>query len=172
MEKGLYKFYKELPSWAKGVLAISAVAGVGLIGWKIYRAVNPSDEEKKNALLLKDIDSEIARLRKKGIKQSYADSQYKTFADSCWEGMKYCVGDNYGNVEDILKSMKNDLDVLLLQKAYGERQLYCFGIPAGSKKELFQAVKSELGNEWGGVTGYRVNSINSNWKDKGITYQI
>jgi hypothetical protein len=66
----------------------------------------------------------------------------------------------------------NELDVAKLIKAFGTRQNYVFGLPAGSSMDLLTFVQDELGNEYGGLTSYRVSSINADWKKKGISYQI
>ena len=69
--------------------------------------------------------------------QSFPDSQYGLFANQVYDGIAYCVGDDYDSVEDTLKRMNNNLDVALLIKAYGFRQRYCFGIPAEGIMDLF-----------------------------------
>jgi hypothetical protein len=107
----------------------------------------------------------------KGLKATYPDSNYIGFASTIYEGMRYCVGDDYGTVETTLKKMKNDIDVAKLIKAFGMRQDYCVGIPESAPKDLFQFVQSELGNELM-VTNYRIKRINEDWKKKGITYQL
>ena len=86
--------------------------------------------------------------------------------------MKYCVGDDYGSVRDTLMKLKNDLDVNLVVKAFGQRQGYCFGIPAGEPKDLFTFVRSELGSEYGGITSYKMDAINKDWAKKGIKYKF
>lgn len=164
-------YYTDLPSWAKGVVVVGGLLIVYAVGKKVIGIVLPSAQKLRNQQLAKDITSEIARLRKTKT-QSFSDSQYKTFANTCYEGMRFCAGDAYGDVEETMKRMQNDLDVALLIQAYGFRQRYCFGIPASSAEDILTTVKAELGNEWGGITNYRVDNINNNWARKGITYRI
>lgn len=161
-----------LPTWAKGVIAVGGVTVVFIIGRKLYKVVFPSSSEKKNRELVQDINSEINNASNQGQKPSYQDSNYVTFANTIYNSMRYCAGDDYGTVELNMKKMKNDLDVAKLIKAFGTRQDYCFGIPVGSPMDLFTYVQKELGNDWGGLTNYRVQNINSNWKSKGIKYQL
>jgi hypothetical protein len=108
----------------------------------------------------------------KGLSPTYPDSQYNLTANQIYDGMRYAAGDDYGSVETNLKKMNNNLDVAMLVKAFGFRQDYLFGIPEGEPKDLFTFVKSELGNEYFGITSYRLKNINANWKGKGITYII
>lgn len=172
MSNKVFQYYKDLPSWAKGVVVVGGAFAVFMIGSRIYKTVFPSESEKKNKELAKNVDSEIAGLSKNGLKPSYADSNYNTFANTIYNSMRFAVGDDYGTVETTLKKMKNDLDVAKLVKAFGQRQDYAFGIPVGSNMDLFTYVQKELGNEWGGLTNYRVRNINGDWKKKGINYQL
>ena len=92
-------------------------------------------------------------------------------AETIHASIRICAGDDYDTAEKTLKKMKNDLDVALLIRAFGKRQDYCFGIPT-AEMNLFPYIRKELGAEWAGLTSYRVDRINSDWKKKGITYQI
>lgn len=172
MENTLYKYYKDLPPWAKGVVVVGGTAIVIMVGSRIYRNLFPTDAQKKNKELAKNVDSEIIALSRNGIKPSFSDSNYNTFANTIYNGMRFAVGDDYSTVTDTLMKMKNDLDVAKLVKAFGQRQNFAFGIPVGSPMDLMTFVQNELGNEFGGLTNYRVKRINEDWKKKGINYQI
>lgn len=167
-----YQYYKDLPQWAKGVVVVGGAVVVYLVGSRVYRAVFPTEAQRKNRELEKNIDDEISKLQGNGKKASFSDSNYNTFANTIYNSMRYAVGDDYGTVELTLKSMKNDLDVAKLIKAFGVKQDYFFGLPAGDKMDLFTYIQKELGNEYGGLTNYRVKRINEDWSKKGISYKI
>ena len=167
----VYQYYKELPPWAKGVVVVGGAVALFFVGKKLYTIVFPSAEAKRNAELNRNIDTEIARLQRTQ-KATFPDSSYNTMANTIYNSMRFAVGDDYGTVQDTLKKMKNDLDVAKLIKAFGTRQDYAFGIPVGDKMDLLTYVKKELGNEWGGLTAYRVTDINKDWAAKKISYTI
>jgi hypothetical protein len=159
----------DLPQWAKGIIAIALLGGVAVVSYMVYKKIKKEKDDKEQK---RNIANEIEEAIKKGLKKSFADSQYVSKANQIYEGMKYGIGDDYGSVRDILKTMKNDLDVLSIMKAFGKRQAYVFGIPQGEPKDLFTFVRAELGNEYGGITSYKMDAINKDWSAKGIKYKF
>ena len=174
MQQGgkVYQYYKDLPSWAKGVSVVGVLLVGFIVGRKIYMTIVKSQQEKRNREYLRDVDSDISKNQQSGVKPSFSDSNYMSFANTIYNSMRYCVGDDYGSVESTMKKMNNDLDVAKLIKAFGVRQDYCFGIPSGDPMDLFTYVRKELGNDYAGITDYRVKHIMDDWANKGITYKI
>ena len=172
MPNGVYKFYKELPPWAKGVVVVGGGLVLFMVGKRVYKSVFPSESDKRNRQLFNDVGKEIIKYQNSGQSASFPDSQFETFANTIYNSMRFAAGDDYATVELTLKKMKNNLDVAKLLKAFGKRQDYFFGIPTGDPMDLFTYVQKELGNDFAGLTNYRVRNINADWKRKGITYQI
>lgn len=109
---------------------------------------------------------DVTRFRNSGFQQTFPNSEYNSIADSAYEGMRYsAVADDYKMVVEALTKMRNNLDVALLIVAYGTRQEYNFGIPAGQPKNLFQQVADDLSET-------RRKEINTDWNNKQITYQV
>ena len=170
-KSAVLKYYEDLPSWAKGAVVVGGLLIVYVVGKRVIRFVFPSADQQRNQQLAKDIAKEIAALKRIHT-PTFAESQYNIFANNIFEGVRYCVGDDYGAVESTMKKMMNDLDVALLIQAYGFRQRSCFGLDFQPIYDLFSTVKAELGNEWGGLTNYRIDNINNNWASKGIKYRL
>lgn len=150
-----------------------ALIGVGLFaGYKIVSSFFKSGSEQLTSSVLSTNEDDIKKFAKQGFKPSFEISQYPMFANIIYESTKYGIGDSYGTAVDTLKQLQNNLDVALLIKAYGTKQNYVFGIPTGEKRDLFTNIQVELGNEYGGITSYRINQINNDWTSKGIKYKL
>jgi hypothetical protein len=149
------------------------VIGAGIfLGYKLVSKLFTTGSEQLTQNVLNTNEDDIKKFAKQGMIPSFEISQYPIFANIIYESTKYGIGDAYGTVVDTLKQLKNNLDVALLIKAYGTKQNYVFGIPTGEKRDLFTNIQAELGNEYGGLTGYRITQINNNWLSKGITYKL
>ena len=163
---------KSINGYIRGGMWVATGLVVFILGKKAYKAIFPSADEKAAKLTGKNLDQVISDSKNSGVTQTFTNANYDSFANTLYESMRYAVGDDYAKVEEIMKKMQNDLDVALIVKSFGKRQNYMFGIPKGEPMDLFTFINSELGNEFLGVTSYRVKNINADWKKKGITFQI
>jgi hypothetical protein len=164
----LKKNYNSLPAPIQYTLIGGSIFLAYLL-YKKFTSTETTTEQAQNDLK-KELEKEKIRLANQ--KLTFPIPQYKLFANSLYENMRYSIGDNYGAVVSTMQKMMNDKDVVQLINDYGNRQTYVFGIPAGQPKDLFSTIKSELGDAWGGITGYQVDKINNNWQTKKITYRI
>ena len=107
--------FNNLPQWSKGIIAVSAIVAVGLVGFVIYKNFKPRTKEEKE--LDKDEDIFISQ----GQKPSFPKSQYRAFADTIQqENLSFNTDEE--KIYDIFKQMKNDLDIVMLIQAFGERR--------------------------------------------------
>ena len=163
----LLQKYNKLPK----TIQYTILGGSGIVLYLLYKKIfnNERDQGETYEEILKRLKEEKDKSTQK---LSYPQSQYLLYANTIHESLKYAVGDNYGAVVNILTSMQNDLDVITLITAYGQRQLYFFGLPTGEPLDLFSAIRKELGDEYGGLTSYRITKINNDWQKKNIKYKI
>jgi hypothetical protein len=157
-------YYKELPSWAKGVVVVGGLVVVYIVGNKIYSALKPKPIEDIN------IQNDINELSKK-MKQTYFDSAYDGYAKTIYEAMRTSLSNDSGTIKDMALLMKNDLDVAKLYKAFGTRTTFVFGVPSDSYT-LFGAMRKGIELDAFGVFSWRIGSINKDWESKGITYRL
>lgn len=145
----IYKYWKDLPGWAKGIIITAGIFGT-------YRAVRwisvklKKDEQKET---IKSASSEVKNLYKQGIRVSYPDAQFEVFAETLREAFDGW-GTSEGAVYSVFAKMKNDADVYKLIEVYGTRGYYgtmenffggLFG-DANVHRTLPAAISSELGS--------------------------
>lgn len=110
-----------LPTYAKGIIAVFLVGAGGFAVWKGYKYIvkimDTSGERAENS----ETKDQISKLKKDGMKPSYSDAQYAQWANQLKEAFAGC-GTSNGTWANIYGKLKNDLDVLLLNKAYGTRK--------------------------------------------------
>ncbi len=166
MEKnGLYKFYTELPTWAKGVIGVAVVGGIALITYGIYNKVHKSQSEKDAEESLKDSNKDIKELLKYQ-KPSYLPTQYGAFSDSLYEAMNG-IGTDEDTIFSVFGKMKNTLDVLLTIQAFGIREYTDDRVFIFNTKpmNLIQWISVELNED-------DRNELNKILSSKGIKFQF
>jgi hypothetical protein len=174
MEKGFYKYYTELPPWAKGVVIVGAGLVVYMVGSKLYRKIIPTQTTKDAKNELNVIDVEIKNNAKNGIKASYPDSQYVAWVRNIVDAISGCDYSailiwsfGFQKVYDIFDKLKNDTDYLLLQKTFGIRTI-SKGVLCGGNYEnvsFSQAMSKQFNN-------VEINLLNTRLKSKGISYRL
>ena len=114
--------FNALPGWAKGAIAVIGTGVTVLIGYGIYSAVkgrikNAGDYKEQN-----EVKDDIKELAAQGVKPSFYDSQYATWASQLVKAFE-----GYGLDESVVYrvfvNMKNDADVLKLINVYGIREI-------------------------------------------------
>jgi hypothetical protein len=180
-----YSFYKDLPSWAKGVFVI----GVGLVGYivlnKVYKGIKGVADKSKEGKTTRDIQQELKDLQNQGVRKNFADSQYKAWADIIEQQFDGCdfkqnvfdmsdpllgwAGSFSGSgklVAGIFNQLKNNTDFAALVAAYGVRTYDQCGIWTGNVTgNLYKAISDELDE------GER-RELNKKLATKGITYKV
>jgi hypothetical protein len=155
------KSFLGLPSWAKGVVAIAVV---GVVGYAIYKVTQKiGDVEEADKKEDRDIVSEIEKESKKKP-ASYADSQYKTFANTI-ETAGFDTGTDEEAIYSTFRKLKNNTDYLKLLNAWGtpNRKVYEWGV--GRNMTLPQFIHWEMNDS-------EVRKVNQILASKGITYRV
>ena len=155
------KSFLGLPPWAKGIVA---VAVVGALGYAVYKLTQKfGGQEEQDNKEDKDVVSEIEKESKKKP-PSYADSQYKTFANTI-ETAGFDLGTDEAAIYSTFRKLKNNTDYLKLLNAWGKpnRIVYEWGV--GRKLTLPQYLRWEMSDS-------EVKKVNDILQSKGITYRV
>lgn len=158
-----YKVYTQMPGWAKGLVVVGGLVGVGLVVRYIIKKANQAKDLEKARATLKTVDNQIATLQA-SVKASYSLAQYQSWADaieSCFQGWGTCNGDSF------FKNMKNDLDIYLLIQAFGIRTIKSgtWNPTPDFTGNLPMAVRDEYDT-------IEMAMLNGTLKKNGLTYQF
>lgn len=120
---------------------ISGVLGLVIVGRKIYKSYQAN---KNTNAYNTAVQSETEKLIQSGQKLSYPESNYFVFADQLVSAMQY-TGTYFSEIYGVFMKMKNDLDILQLNKAFGKRDIYFWGFTYNYT--LPQALRDELSDD-------------------------
>ena len=154
-------FWSELPGVAK-----VAIIGGALVGIYIsYKAINRAIEVSKEKKGLNTEKDELKQLNNQGIKQSFPDSMYITWADTLKKNLNGCTNDPL-LIIGVITKMKNDADWLKLVEAFGTTQV------EGCMLASNRTVSLQAALNWKLDTVY-VKMLNDQWfKAKGSKYRL
>lgn len=155
-----------LPPWAKGVVAVAIILGVGFATYKIVKGASERKKGKTSKEEEKETNKELDDLIKAGKGPTLSKSQMSQFANQLFTAM-----DGYGTDEDsvirIFGNVKNDADVYGVVTAYGVRELSSgkFNPEPNKKGTLGESLSSELSSYW-------LGALNKLMTTKGIKRQF
>lgn len=159
------KTFSGLPDWAKGVIAVTVVAGIGYGIYKVskFKAKTKTQEGAKDQV--KTETTELAQSQKTKP-ATLTKSQAESIANACHVAM-----DGFGTDEDQLvaqlKKIKNNSDFLLVSTSYGVKTVSSGHLNPEPDfvGTLSGALHNELKQSW-------LDKINKDLKTKGIKYSF
>ena len=181
--KGALKIYEDLPGWARGVVVVGGLVVTYMIGNTIYKKINAAKAAADQQNKLNQTKTDLNTKMQQGQQSGFSNTQYINWADEIATSFNGChldivplptqLGDtlawsNQGiAVREILKLLKNDVDYLQLQNAFGIRTLTKSWICGGDVPSLSlpSAIKYQLNK-------YEIAALNDILSKKGITYKF
>ena len=146
----------------KNIIVLGSIGLVAGTFFGVRNIIKRRKEQKAEKDYIAQIKDEQASFQQSGEKLSYPPSNYKQFADQLEQAMQY-TGTYFNVIFDVMKQMKNNLDVIQLVKAFGTREIYFWGFTY--KFTLPEALRDELDPS-------DVAKINALFKSKKIQYRF
>ena len=117
-----YKYYKELPDWAQGVV----IVGGGLIVWfgvanPIRKLIIKKLDQEKEQRETKAAGHELNKLKRQGVSPTITKAQAESFSNTLRIAFSDC-GTNEQAVYNVMEQMNNEADIYLLIDTYGIRE--------------------------------------------------
>lgn len=141
--------FSSMPGWAKGVIAIGILAGVGFVAYKVIKGINERNKHKGSKKEDNAVNNDLDKLISAGQGPTMSQSQMIGFANQLFQAM-----DGYGTNEEsiisIFNKVKNDADVLGIIKSYGIKDLSSgkFNPEPNLKGTLREHLSAELSQYW------------------------
>jgi len=168
MANNVYSYYKELPSWAKGVVVIGGIAIVYFTSKQLISRIKGQSEEKKMRESIITQESELKNKLDTGLRLSYPDSQYQSWATQIASEFAGCdpANSSFSKFMNIIYKLKNDVDFLKLSTSFDIKTYDQCGLWNGDfKGNLHEAVNDEFDNN-------ELLKINKALQNQKITYQF
>lgn len=145
-----YEYYKDLPTWAKGVIVVGGAAVTWFaIGAPLVKAIKKKLSVGNKVREGKEAQQELATLAKQGIKPTISDAQAESFANALRIAFSGC-GTDEAAIYRVIASLNNDADVYKLISTYGVREYvdcpwWSVGFGSGKTQQtLSGAISDEL----------------------------
>lgn len=166
------KYYEQQPSAVKVIV----VAGLGLLGYSIYRSIKRKQEERDLLKAAQAANSELAQLANQGIHPSYTDSQFEQFCVKIDGAVAGCGTDEEA-IYDVFRAMRNEADIRKLVSIFGVRYftpcVYSDPVSYSIWLANHQAYPGDLASFLStDLSTGDINEINSILRGNGIEYQF
>lgn len=167
MSNKVYSYYKELPSWAKGIVVVGGIAIIYFTSKQIIARIRTQAERKDAEKSVTDAKNELNELIKNGVRPTISQSQADSYSEQIvkqFKGADLLLG-SYALVDKIFKSLKNDADYLLLKTSFKTRTYDDAFFGQVKNVTLESAIQDELSQ-------MRINDLNKTLEKQGIKYRV
>ena len=176
MSVKVYDYYKDLPSWAKGVVVVGGIAIVYFTAKSFIKRIRTQADEKRSLQESTNADNELIDLNNRGIKPTLTDSNITSIINSLKDAMNGC-GTNEKRVYDDFSKLNNEADVKLLIRNWGVQYYQpCAGSQPISYSKWLWNDKSFGGSisEWLNydLSTSEINKVNDILAKKGIKHKF
>lgn len=120
--------FQGLPMWAKGVVAIAVVGGIGVVGYTIYKSLKKITDKGKDDtpketvnLAAQDYDA----LFKQGQKITFAPSNYAAASEAIVKLLDGCetLSSEIDAMGEVIRVVKKPIDWYYLIKVFGQKDI-------------------------------------------------
>lgn len=116
-------FWKDLPMWAKGTIAVVSLLAIAGVGYGIYRSVKKGVDKAKQSKEGKESKNELDDLADKGVKPTITDAEAEAKVSALLNAASDCDfwGQGATQIIAVIKSLKNQADYYLLSSKFGTK---------------------------------------------------
>jgi hypothetical protein len=139
-------YFTQLPTWAKGVLAIGGLAIVAFVGYKIYKKIQDQQGKGEEKDVINEIKQEERDLIQQGLKPTFNDSVYESSANLIFQKLDGCElpTSEIDVMNEVVRVCQNKLDWAKLVRAFGTRTVDDCGWGGETPYSLPTLLKDQL----------------------------
>jgi hypothetical protein len=176
MQNKVFNYYKDLPSWAKGVVVVGGLAIVGIAVYSVIKKLKTDAEIKKILKESEYANDQLKKLASQGIFPTLSNTQIQSMIESIRDAVAGC-GTDEQRIYDVFSKLNNEADLNLLIKLFGvqsyepcplESQISYIKWLADNSSiggSITQILTSELNNS-------ELSKLNSILANKGINHKF
>lgn len=170
---GVYdKYYERQPPAVKIIVA----AGVGLLGYSIYRSVKQKQEEREALKGTEEAANELNTLAANGVVPSYSDSQFYVFVGALTSAMNGCGTDEEG-VYTVFRNMNNEADIRKLITTFAIQYYEPCAFESPISYAIWQLNDKAYGGDLAAWLHFdldedEINEVNNILQSRGIAYKF
>jgi len=115
--------WKDLPTWAKGTIAIVGVLAIGGVGFAIFKGVKKAIEKAKEGKEGREAKDDLVEAQQEGIQPTISNSEAESKVSALVEAADNCdpTGSGATQIIAVIKTLKNKADYLLLTSKFGTK---------------------------------------------------
>jgi len=121
MANKAFEYYKQLPTWAKGVVIVGGIAVTYIFASQIVGSIRRKNEEKKQLAEVDSANNDLSVLAKNGVKPTLSKSSLEAMSSAIIDAVNGC-GTSNDKVYAQFQKVSNDADVLAFITTFGLRK--------------------------------------------------
>lgn len=176
MANKFYDYYKDIPTWAKGIVVVGGIAIVYFTAKQLIKRIRTQAERQFDIQESESANTDLKNLEKQGVKPTLSNTQIDNIINALVESMNDC-GTDEEKVYAQFRKLNNLADVYALIKKWEIRYYRpCAATqPISYSRYLFNS-KAFGGNisTWLSydLTTSEIAKVNKILSDKGIQYKF
>jgi hypothetical protein len=174
MSNKVFEYYKELPSWAKGIVVIGGLGLAYITVKQIVDKIKEAARQKKQMEEITAVQNDLKSLENKGIKPKLSKSALEAMSAAIVDAVNGC-GTDMGKIKAQFTKVTNDADVLALIQIFGLRKKIRCTFSDDPREDFWSDMTPPLSlteHIQSDLSSSDVNSVNRILSDKGIKYQF
>lgn len=173
-ESTIYKYYKDLPQWAKGIVVVGILAGGYAVVTSVLNKINDANNKKKQEKEINTADDDLQNEIRAGRKQTLSNSTLEAMSSAIVEASNDCGTDD-GVFVSQFDNIQNESDILAFVKIFGLRQKVRCPFTNDTRESFWSSktppmsLSAMLASE---LSQGQIDTINKKLGTKGIKYRF